>query len=178
MSELRVQSIDAKHIRVSGIEPFLTYCLQGLGEVLEQRDLPSVRGRLFPNPTAADQRLNNDWEKSVTPELRHIFVTAGETVFRDLTGLKEDAQVPPQYEVTFPAEHINAWMSALNEARLILGERFHITEGDMDKISLEAPDEKTLAIVKVEMLGALLYLFVELAMGDSEVDRDGPKDPV
>ncbi len=178
MSELRVEPFDAKHIRVSGIEPFLTYCLQGLGEILEQRDLPSVRGRLFPHPTAVDRKLNDDWETNVTPELRHIFVTAGETVLRDLVGLKEDTQVPPQYEVTFPAEHLNAWMSALNEARLILGERFQIKQDDMDKISLEAPDERTLAVVKVEILGALLYLLVELAMGDSEVGRDEPKDSV
>ena len=39
----------------------------------------------------------------------------------------------------FAAEHLNAWMSALNEARLILGEIFRITDADMETTDFDVP---------------------------------------
>jgi hypothetical protein len=178
MSQLRVQPVDTKTIRISGIEPFLADCLETLGETLEQRDSPRASGRLFPPPTADSDKANEDWQKFVDPDLRHLFVSAGETVLRDLTGLQPEApaQPPASYQVTFSAQHANAWISALNQARLILGELFHITEEDMNKTRFDVTDERTLAIVRIHLLGYLLHLFVEMA--NPETGGDGPKTPV
>ena len=65
MINLRVRPVGAKHIRISGIEPFLADCLQGLGEVLEQGDSPKARERLFPNPTIADDKANAEWQRLI-----------------------------------------------------------------------------------------------------------------
>jgi hypothetical protein len=175
MTDLRVQPVNAKHLRISGIEPFLADCLLGLTEVLEQRDSPQPRERLFPNPTTADDKANAEWQQLITPEVRHLFVSAGETVARDLTALKPDKHEPALFAVTFPAEHINAWMSALNQARLILGELFRVTELDMNAINLDVHSEKTLAIVRIHLLGYLLQLFVDLESGESEDRSDEPQ---
>jgi hypothetical protein len=172
MTGLRVQPVDAKHIRISDIEPFLADCLQGLGEILEQRDSPKAHERLFPNPTASDDAANAEWQQQTTPEMRHLFVSAGETVVRDLTALKPDEHETALFAVTFPAEHVNAWMSALNQARLILGEMFSVTEADMNATNLDVRSEKTLAIVRIHLLGYLLQLFVELESGESEEHSD------
>jgi hypothetical protein len=176
MSQLRVQPVDSKFIRISGIEPFLADCLETLGETLEQRDSPRASHRLFPPPSADSDKANEDWQKFVDPDLRHLFVSAGETVLRDLTGLQPEPQAPASYQVTFSAEHANAWISALNQARLILAELFHITEEDMNKTRFDVTDDRTLAIVRIHLLGYLLHLFVELA--NPEAGADGPKDPV
>ncbi len=178
MSRLRVQPIDTKTIRISGIEPFLADCLETLGETLEQRDSPRASGRLFPPPTADSDKANADWQKFVDPDLRHLFVSAGETVLRDLTGLQADEEAPASFQVSFSAEHVNAWISALNQARLILGELFHITEDDLNKTRFDVTDERTLAIVRVHLFGYLLQLFVELASGNAEAGGDEPKNPV
>jgi hypothetical protein len=57
-------------------------------------------------------------------------------------------------------------MSALNEARLILGERFQVTEDDMNAADFDVRTPKGLAIFRIHILGFLLQLFVELESGD------------
>lgn len=151
---LRIFAPDEKHLRIKGIEPLLAMCLQELPAVLEKRDSPAARPRLFPNPTGADAKANDDWQQFVAPELRHLFVSAGETVVRDLTALDGDT-------LTFPAEHVNAWMSALNQARLILGELHEIADHDMDPNDLDPRVPKQRAVLLIHLYGYLLQLFVE-----------------
>jgi hypothetical protein len=54
-------------------------------------------------------------------------------------------------------------MSALNQARLILGELFGITESDMNKADLDLEQPKDLAIFRIHVLGYLLQLLVEFS---------------
>jgi Domain of unknown function (DUF2017) len=167
MINLRVRPVDAKRIRISGIEPFFTDCLQGLGEILEQRDSPKVRERLFPNLMTADDNTNADWQRLTAPELRHLFVSAGEIVTRDLTALQPETGETGCSQVTFAADHVNAWMSALNQARLILGEIHEIDEADMNRTDLDPHNPRHVAAFRIHLLGHLLYLFVELENGDA-----------
>jgi hypothetical protein len=166
MINLRVRPIDDKQIRISHIDPVLADCLYELPEIVEKRDLPAAHARLFPNPTDKDEKANADWQQFVAPDLRHLFVSAGEVVARDLTALKPEPRDPSRLQVTFPAEHVNAWMSALNQARLILAELFAVDERDIDDTSLDLKDPKQKAILKIHLLGYLLHLFVESQSGD------------
>lgn len=160
MSRLRIESVDGKHLRVNGIDPLLADCLQRLGEILPGRDTPAAHRRLFPVPSA-DRNLNAEWEKFVTPDLRHLFVSAGETVLRDLTALEPDPQHKRQFRVTFPAAHLDAWMSALNQARLILGEQSQVTEPDMERRDLDPRQAQDLGLIRIHVFGWLLQLLVE-----------------
>jgi hypothetical protein len=162
---LRVRPEGTKSIRITGIDPVVLDSLFALPEILEQRDKPGVRDRLLPAPTASDEALNADWQQNVTPDLRHLFVTASETVLRDLTGVDADPQGEHLQQLTFPAEHLHAWMSAINEARLILGELLHITEEDMAVMDFNLEEPRGLAIFRVHVLGYLLEHLVKLAGG-------------
>ena len=166
MISLRVQPVDEKHLRISGINPIVLDCLHAVPEILEQRDSPAVRARLFPNPTPSDEKANADWQRLISHELRHLFASAGETVARDLTALSPNPCGAQLSELTFSAEHTKAWMSALNEARLILGERFHVIEEDMNAADFDVRTPKGLAIFRIHVLGYLLQLFVALDSGD------------
>ena len=53
---LRVEPVDSKHIRISGIHPVLLDSLHALPEIFEQRDSPVARQRLLPNPTEVSFR--------------------------------------------------------------------------------------------------------------------------
>jgi hypothetical protein len=167
MISLRVRSVDAKRIRISGIHPLLAVCLQELPLILELRDKEPVRARLFPPPTVEDTAANREWQESIEPDLRHLFVSAGETVVRDLTGLAPQPRAPARLCVTISAMHVNAWMSAINQARLILGVLFGIVdEQDMRIADLDSHNPRHVAIVKIELLGELLGRFVELETGE------------
>jgi hypothetical protein len=175
MIDLRVQPDGVKRIRISGIEPYMVSCLLGIIETLEQADSSPARDRLYPNPTRNDDQANEEWQRLIAPELRHLFVTATETVARDLTGLRPDQQNPALSEVAFPAEHVNAWMSALNQARLVIAEMVGVTEADMNVSDFKALDKKAFAVVKIHLLGHLLQLFVELASGEPDEFTDEPE---
>ncbi len=170
MNRLRVQPLDEKHIRISGIAPVLAVMLRELPEILELRDSPDAHTRLFPKPTSADDKINKEWQQMVGPELRHLFVSAGETVGRDLAGLAGSESSPETYEITFPVEHLRAWMSALNQARLILAEIHEIDDEDMKVTDLDPHNSKHVAAFRIHLLGYLLHLFVELETGDESAD--------
>jgi hypothetical protein len=155
---LHIERSGEKHIRISGLDPVLLDCLHALPEILEKRDTTAARRRLLPDPTT-DRTINADWQQTIAPELRHMFVAAGDTVTRDLAGITPDG------ELTFAAEHLNAWMSALNEARLILGEIFRITDADMETPEFDVTTPKGLAVFRIHVLGYFLQLLVELENG-------------
>ena len=168
MNHLRVQAVNHKQVRVGGINPFLAACLQELPEILAQRDHPSARRRLFPDPTAGDREANADWQRLMEPELRHLFVSAAETVARDLAALQPDTSEKDCLETAFPAAHVSAWMSALNQARLILGELHHVEEPDMTREQFDLQDARQLAVLRIHVFCYLLQLFVELESGETE----------
>jgi hypothetical protein len=166
MTDLHVQLVDAKHIRISGIAPVLAAMLREMPEVLEMRDSPDAHSRLFPKPTRANDKINKEWQQMVGPELRHLFVSAGETVTRDLTALAVDEEDAEAYQIEFPVEHLRAWMTALNQARLILGEVHEINEEDMNRADFDPQSPKHMAALRIHLLGYLLQLFVELETRD------------
>jgi len=167
MIDLRVRPIDEKRVRISGMTPVLAAMLRELPEILELRDSPAAQARLYPNPMAGDDKANKDWQQTMSPELRHLFVSAADTVTRDLTGLAaEKGDTNEGYQVTFPIEHVNAWMSAINQARLILAEVHKIDETEMSRTDLDPRRPKDMAALRIHVLGYLLHLFVELETGD------------
>jgi hypothetical protein len=162
MIDLTVQPLDEKRILISGIPAVLAAMLRDLPEILELRDSPDARARLYPNPTAGNDKINQEWHQMAGPELRHLFVSAGETVTRDLTALRADKKNGDAWQVAFPIEHVSAWMNALNQARLILGEVHKIDEVDMNRTDFDPQSAKHMAALRIHLLGYLLHLFVEL----------------
>lgn len=165
MIHLRVQPDGPKHIRLTGLDPVLLDGLFALPEILPALDRPKVRSRLLPAPTSAETEINTDWEAHVVPELRHLFVAAAETVLRDLT-LLEDPDHNLRRQLRFPAEHRAAWISALNQARLILGQLHAITEADMTQEDFDLETARGLAIFRIHVLGHLLQKLLELTGPD------------
>ena len=163
MRHLRIESDGVNRLRLRGVDPVLLDCLQRLPEILGQRDAPEVRQRLFPDPTDAETETNCDWQRLIAPELRHLFEAAGETVARDLANLAPDPQHKHHFQISFAADHLNAWMSAINQARLILGELFQVTEADMNRPDFDLDQPKGLALFRIHVLGYLLQLLVEHA---------------
>lgn len=161
MKHLRVCAEAGNRIAITGIDPVLLDCLQSVPEIIDQRDAPGVRDRLFPNLTPSDTAANRDWQNLMTPELHHLFASAGETMSRDLNSVAAEPQPKHLFRVAFAEEHLAAWMCALNQARLVLGELFEVTENDMIQADLDMEQPKDLALFRIHVLGYLLQLLVE-----------------
>jgi hypothetical protein len=164
--DLKVQPLDEKRILISGIPTVLAAMLREVPEILELRDSPEARARLYPNPTADNDQINREWRQMAGPELRHLFVSAGETVGRDLTALAAEDESNEAWRVAFPVEHVPAWISAINQTRLILGEVHKIDEVEMNRTDFDPQSSRHMAALRIHLLGYLLHLFVELDSGD------------
>ena len=171
MIPLRIEAVDEKTVRLTGIPPLVADCLQRLDEILAQRDSQPARQRLLPKPSS-DEVINAEWEQLVTPDLRHLFVTAAETVLRDLTALEPTPQRENLFCLAFPAAHLDAWMSAINQARLILSEQFNVTDLEMERCNLDPRCESDLALIRIHLLGWLLEVLVQF--GEQDNDHSAP----
>ena len=162
MIALRVQPEGLKHIRISGIDPVMADVLREVPEILENRDTPAAHARLFPSPLPNDEKATQDWQQMIGPDLRHLFVSAGESLTSDLVSMELESPDTNTSRVIIPVEHVAAWMTALNQARLILAAIHHVDEREMDRQQFDLEQPKQRAVLKIHLLGYLLHLFVEL----------------
>ena len=67
-------------------------------------------------------------------------------------------------EVAIPCAHLEAWLNALNQARLVIVEESNFTEADLDHH--EPPDlatQRGLSLLKIHFYGHLQELLIEAA---------------
>lgn len=151
-------------IAIEDLTPPIVFILLELPGMLGPDQPDEVKQRLFPDPSEDDE-TRKDWARLVQPELYALLASAREIVQRDLGGLVSSGGL---CRLEIPAPHVNAWISALNAARLALGavhgiededdlHPFGLAEEDDEPVEL---DERGLAIVKIHLLGELQALLV------------------
>ena len=119
-----------KAIEFSRIERIEAELLRQVPACCELDQGSSAESRIFPAPTGAtDQDFLRDWDEFVRPELRHLFLSAKETVEADLASLKMKIGHLGRFAV--PLEHGESWLNALNQARLILAAKFEFSEAEL-----------------------------------------------
>lgn len=148
-------------VAIEGLFPLHVAALVEVPDLLEKPE-GAARDRLFPEPSDDDDQ-RADWERLVRPELFALLASAREILLRDLRGLgpAEPLAGVPRWNVTVPAQHVNAWISALNAARLALGAEHGIeSEEDLhpqieEKEGRIELDEKTFAVLKIGALALI-----------------------
>lgn len=146
--------------------PWQVETLLGIPELLAEEQPDEVLERLFPRPSEHDEAINLEWKRLVVPELVTLLASARELVSKDLEGI--EPVTPPTgatWRLRIPQKHVNAWISALQAARLALAERFHVEEGDMRRPLTAIRNERELAIWKIEELGWLQGFLIEGGTG-------------
>ncbi len=134
------------------VEPQLAQLFLAIPAAADPAGDPAALERLFPAPSpGGDGVLNEEWGNFVVPELREAFATAVTTVAADLQPLRVGGSA-----WVVPPAHMDAWLSALNQARLALAARHGVTEQDMD---MPAPfpvdSEKEVAVAQIHLYGLL-----------------------
>lgn len=117
-------------------------------------------GRLYPDPSGegGDEEMRRDWDEHVRPGLEQLFASSREIVERDLACLGKNAK---GVHLVIPRDHIDAWLNALNQARLIIVEENGFTEADLDH--REPPDLSTprgVLLLKVHFYAHLQEMLV------------------
>jgi len=115
------------------------------GLLLETTDDPSLR-RLFPTAYHDDPDRDREYQQLVRDELLERRLAALATLDATLAADELDE------------EGLTAWLSSLNDLRLVLGTRLDVSE---DRIDIEADDPDAPAYAVYEYLGFLLSEVVD-----------------
>lgn len=135
----------------SEVEPPIAEMFLSIPSAVDPQGNPAAQARLFPDPTAGkDAKISQEWAEYVAPELREGFENASTTVEADLVSLTAGTGL------TIPLDHVDAWLNALNQARLVLAARFDVTEEDMDNQEpLDLQNERAMVISQIHVFGLL-----------------------
>ena len=165
MMEPRVTRMSDGGIRLSELAPWFVDLLLELPDLLDSDQPEAVSQRLYPDPSD-DEEQKRDWEKLVRPELFALVRSAREVVLEGLRSMGADEGTGGRvaWNLDIPATHIQAWISALNVARLTLFEKFEVCETEMKESHERDPgerDEKRIAIARIHLLGYLQQMLIE-----------------
>jgi len=165
----RVERMSDGGLRLANLAPWFVGVLLELPDLLDSDQPEAVSRRLYPEPSE-DQDQQEDWDKYVRPELFALIASARRIVVRDIGGMGPGEEDPgmPLWILDIPENHIQAWISALNVARLTLSEKHGVGEAEMTAIEEDEfdPDsdewsEKRFAVARIHLLGYLQQMLIE-----------------
>lgn len=130
LNEMVIRRQKENDIEFSDIEPIEADLLRQVPAVCESGEHGPSEERLFSKPAdAGETQFLNDWDEYVRPELRHLFLSAKNTVSEDLSKMASGPGKLGRFVV--PRAHSDAWLNALNQARLILATKFNFTDREL-----------------------------------------------
>ncbi|HEY1769964.1 MAG TPA: DUF2017 family protein [Chthoniobacterales bacterium] len=144
-------------LEISEIDPFLAELLRQIPASTQTEAVPAVERRLFSAPAAADEKeLCAEWKIYVEPELRRLFQSATETVTTDLEQLRKNEKPFANCALRIPVAHSEAWLNALNQARLALATKYDFTEAELsDHYRSPIGSRRDLSLFQVNFYGFL-----------------------
>ncbi len=157
---MRIRRCDVQTMELAELDLLSCELLHQIVVSARSDDHPAARERLYSSPTEGrEPAFEQDWKNYVEPDLRDLFRTAQEVVLADL---KDFPPNDPEEANTLhiPMKNLDAWIHALNQARLALSARYDFTERDMEVAMPLEGDERALALFQVHFYGFLQECFL------------------
>jgi hypothetical protein len=160
-------------LEISELDPFLAELLRQIPASANPDGTPGAEERLFSPP--ADPSGNDlcaEWKVYVEPELRRLFRSATQTVAADLEQLNGKEKSFANRSLRIPTEHADAWLNALNQARLVLAAKNNFSEGELgDHYRSPIGSRRDLSLFQINFYGFLQELILR-EVGWSEGNCD------
>ena len=144
-------------LEISELDPFLAELLRQIPASANPEGTPAAEQRLFSPPAGPREKdICAEWKLYVQPELRRLFRTATETVAADLEQLSGNEKAFANRTLRIPAKHADAWLSALNQARLVIAAKYNFTDGELcDHYRSPIGSRRDLSLFQVNFYGFL-----------------------
>jgi hypothetical protein len=144
-------------IEIAELDPFLAELLRQIPVSANPEGAAAAEERIFSAPSnGSETELCAEWKIYVEPELRRLFQTATQTVAADLEQLNGDEKSLANRTLRFPAKHADAWLSALNQARLVIAAKNNFTETELnDHLHSPIGSRRDLSLFQVNFYGFL-----------------------
>ncbi len=118
-------------VSITEISPWEMKALRAVPVLADASGHEGAMRRLFPVPVAGEDAEPEDeaeWDEFVRPELEERFAANLEEF---AAGLSRESGTPDRLRIE-PGQ-VESWYLALNQARLVMSERFGIDTGDVDR---------------------------------------------
>ena len=161
-------------VEISELDPFLAELLRQIPPSANPEGVPAAEQRLF-SPPANDKgaKICAEWKLYVEPELRRLFQTATETVAGDLEQLNGSEKSFANRTLRIPSKHADAWLSALNQARLVISAKYNFTDRELgDHFRSPIGSRRDLSLFQVNFYGFLQ----EFILRESDGSQKAPED--
>ena len=144
-------------IEMAELDPFLAELLRQIPGCANPDGTPAAEERIFSLPAnGAETELCAEWKMYVEPELRCLFQTATQTVAADLEQLNGNEKNLANRTLRIPAKHADAWLNALNQARLVIAAKNNFTETELnDHLHSPIGSRRDLSLFQVNFYGFL-----------------------
>ncbi|MDQ3118391.1 MAG: DUF2017 domain-containing protein, partial [Verrucomicrobiota bacterium] len=101
-------------------------------------------------------------------ELRRLFQSSTETVTEDLKPLNGKSKPFANCSLHIPLKHAEAWLNALNQARLVIASKFGFSEGELcDHYRSPIGSRRDLSLFQVNFYGFLQEFILQETNGRS-----------
>lgn len=160
-------------LEISELDPFLAELLRQVPESTNTDGVEGAEQRLFSSPAPASEReMCAEWKLYVEPELRRLFQTATETVAGDLQQLNGSTKPFANCTLRIPTENADAWLNALNQARLVIAAKYNFNEAELrDHYRSPIGSRRDLGLFQVNFYGFLQEFILHELEGPGEGDR-------
>jgi hypothetical protein len=144
-------------IEISELDPFLAELLRQIPTSANPDGAAVAEQRLFSSPTTGKEAdFCAEWKVYVEPELRRLFQTATQTVSTDLEQLNGNEKSLANRTLRIPSKHADAWLSALNQARLVIAAKNNFTESELnDHCHSPIGSRRDLSLFQINFYGFL-----------------------
>jgi len=117
-------------LEISDLDPFLAELLRQIPGSANPQGEAEAEARLFTRPSE-EKEICGEWKSYVEPELRRLFRSATETVADDLKQLNGNEKSFRNRTLAIPLEHADAWLNALNQARLVIVAKYKFSDDEL-----------------------------------------------
>jgi len=157
-------------LEISELDPFLAELLRQIPASTSPEGTPAAEQRLFSRPAGkSEEESCAEWKLYVEPELRRLFQTATETVAADLQQLNGNERTFANCTLRIPTQHADAWLSALNQARLVIAAKYNFTDGELcDHYRSPIGSRRDLSLFQVNFYGFLQEFILREMFGGEE----------
>jgi hypothetical protein len=144
-------------LEIRELDPFLAELLRQIPDSVDTKNSPAAEERLFSAPAGPEEReFRSEWKVYIVPELRRLFQSATDTVRQDLEQLHCKKKPFANCTLKIPLAHADAWLNALNQARLAIAASYNFTEHELsDHFRSPLGSRRDLGLFQVNFYGFL-----------------------
>ena len=148
---------DHDALEISELDPFLAEILRQIPSSALPEGSEAAEQRLFSKPIAGpEHEICAEWKSYVEPELRRLFRSSTETVTEDLKQLDRNEEPFVNCTLRIPIAHTDAWLNALNQARLVIAAKYNFSDGELgDHYRSPIGSRRDLSLFQVNFYGFL-----------------------